>query len=674
MTVSNTNNSVTYTGNGTTIVWSYTFPIPDADSLRVYLIDNSGLLPVTTLIDPVLYSAEGFGEVGGGTVTYPIGDNPAITSDYDIQILRQVPYTQEVDIKNQDNFYPNVVEGMVDRVTMQVQQIANLTSGILTPDVLGDIAIVAAIQAQVVTVAGVYVSVVAVAAIDDEVVAVAGVTDEVVTLAAITTEITTIAGISAELEALYAIRLDIVGVNAISGEVQTVAAIAVEIDTLALMSTELGDIYDNLAAILAVQAALAAITVVASIDTEITTVAGLDTEIAALAARTVEIDAIYAQLPTIAEKMNADGSNSEIEALLFVDIATPALPAAGFGKIYRKADGKFYTLNSAGDEEEIGAGGGAPITTDLTVNIPTDYATLQAAVDDLSYLPIKQGVRIILNIETGHELTHGLLVEYGDYSHFVITSVDATVNLIAGFNYVDATYRCVMQAFQAHAPEWNILVDCAAQIGRALYYDQVSFGKIGSGFGAINATYFGGVDNGAGLYVNGGSAVAGVGSIWTGCSRGAWISRGSAANLEGANFDDATFLGVYASRGCDVAVANCSAQDCGTIGIDSYRSIVSAQSSNVSGAGSRGYLAEGGGILDAHDGVATGCGAYGVSAEGISTINARNVDASTAVTQGFRVTLGSSIEATGTTGTYSQTRNQWLKSGCIFDNDEANAF
>jgi hypothetical protein len=46
------------------------------------------------------------------------------------------------------------------------------------------------------------------------------------------------------------------------------------------------------------------------------------------------------------------------DAPTFTQVATPSTPAAGFNKIYSKADGNFYNLNSSGIEAQIGAGAG----------------------------------------------------------------------------------------------------------------------------------------------------------------------------------------------------------------------------------------------------------------------------------------------------------------------------
>jgi hypothetical protein len=45
------------------------------------------------------------------------------------------------------------------------------------------------------------------------------------------------------------------------------------------------------------------------------------------------------------------------DGITFNEIATPSTPASGERKIYPKNDGKFYQLNDAGEEIELGAGG-----------------------------------------------------------------------------------------------------------------------------------------------------------------------------------------------------------------------------------------------------------------------------------------------------------------------------
>ncbi|NCX93090.1 MAG: hypothetical protein EBX40_00220 [Gammaproteobacteria bacterium] len=50
------------------------------------------------------------------------------------------------------------------------------------------------------------------------------------------------------------------------------------------------------------------------------------------------------------------------------EIATPATPSSGYGKIYFKADGKLYQLNDAGIETQVGTGSGSGGGTNFITN------------------------------------------------------------------------------------------------------------------------------------------------------------------------------------------------------------------------------------------------------------------------------------------------------------------
>lgn len=125
MTLTNPTSSVTHNGNGVTTLWPYSFIIPDDDSARVGLFDvaTSALseLPDTD------YSITGIGEDAGGEVMYPLVGAP-IASAKRLVIWRQVAYTQETELTNQTPYFPKVLEGQLDLIVMQVQQLAEETS------------------------------------------------------------------------------------------------------------------------------------------------------------------------------------------------------------------------------------------------------------------------------------------------------------------------------------------------------------------------------------------------------------------------------------------------------------------------------------------------------------------------------------------------------------------
>src|SRR5690625_1807571 len=94
----------------------------------------------------------------------------------------------------------------------------------------------------------------------------------------------------------------------------------------------------------------------------------------------------------------------------------------------------------------------------IQLRIPTDFPTLQAAIDTYSRLPMRQGARVELLIESGHELTSGLLVEHGDYSRFVISAEAAEVTLATGFA------GTIILGRNAAMPTLNCLIDAQNQV------------------------------------------------------------------------------------------------------------------------------------------------------------------------------------------------------------------
>lgn len=124
MTISVSTNTVVAQGNGLTLSFNYSFPVPLASELYVYLT-SPGVSPV--LLSPTSYSVTGIGTSTGGSVTYPLTGAP-IPIGSSLTIQRKVAYTQLTDLVNQSGFYPNVVENALDYLTMQTQQLAQALS------------------------------------------------------------------------------------------------------------------------------------------------------------------------------------------------------------------------------------------------------------------------------------------------------------------------------------------------------------------------------------------------------------------------------------------------------------------------------------------------------------------------------------------------------------------
>lgn len=179
-------------------------------------------------------------------------------------------------------------------------------------------------------------------------------------------------------------------------------------------------------------------------------------------------------------------------------------------------------------------------TATLTVNIPTDYPTLQSALDDLSTLTLSQGVTIDLVIESGHEVSSGVIVEYGDYSHFVIKSEDAITPVSNSF-----TGDFIRASYSATAPTLGCLVD-----GKGLV--NIAYGLFANSRGLVLPNC--GVNNysGHGLWIYQGSVCDAGSSVFEGGSGPAVrVARASSLNAELSSFINCTASDyvVYVNRG-----------------------------------------------------------------------------------------------------------------------------
>ena len=126
MTVSTSSSSVTYQGNGATTVFPYAFLIPVASDVVVSLTDTTQTPNVVQTLTTAQYSITGLGSSGGGNVTLaadPLTGLP-LANGHAITIARSVPITQPTSLTNQGALWPSVVEGAIDNVVMQCQQLA----------------------------------------------------------------------------------------------------------------------------------------------------------------------------------------------------------------------------------------------------------------------------------------------------------------------------------------------------------------------------------------------------------------------------------------------------------------------------------------------------------------------------------------------------------------------
>lgn len=129
MTVSSsTRKAGPFLGNASATVFPFGFKIFTKADLKVLLVNPSGLsTPLTLDSDYSVTLNPDQNSNPGGWITYPISGTP-LPAAYSLVMLGDLAYDQETDITNGGGFYPNVIEDMSDRSTIQIQQLAEVTS------------------------------------------------------------------------------------------------------------------------------------------------------------------------------------------------------------------------------------------------------------------------------------------------------------------------------------------------------------------------------------------------------------------------------------------------------------------------------------------------------------------------------------------------------------------
>lgn len=122
MTVSTEVDHNEYTGNGVTTSFPYTFRIFQESDLVVQVFDLDENIAVLALDTD--YAVTGAGGYNGGNVIL----SKALANGYRISISRELPVTQETDLRNQGKFFAEVHEDAFDKLTMLIQQVRSLFS------------------------------------------------------------------------------------------------------------------------------------------------------------------------------------------------------------------------------------------------------------------------------------------------------------------------------------------------------------------------------------------------------------------------------------------------------------------------------------------------------------------------------------------------------------------
>jgi len=119
MTVSSTTTRNSYSGDGSTTAFSYTFKIFDEDDIAVILRDDTTAVETTQTIT-TNYTVSGVGNAGGGTITFVT----APPSGKTVVLLRATPLSQLTDYTPNDPFPAESHEDALDKLTFITQELS----------------------------------------------------------------------------------------------------------------------------------------------------------------------------------------------------------------------------------------------------------------------------------------------------------------------------------------------------------------------------------------------------------------------------------------------------------------------------------------------------------------------------------------------------------------------
>jgi hypothetical protein len=114
MTVSSTTTKVSYSGNGSTTVFAYTFKIFAAAEITVIIRSSTGTETVKSLTTH--FTLSNIGVDGGGNVTFV----SAPASGETVVLIRNTPNTQTLDLVENDPFLSSSFEDTLDKITHQL--------------------------------------------------------------------------------------------------------------------------------------------------------------------------------------------------------------------------------------------------------------------------------------------------------------------------------------------------------------------------------------------------------------------------------------------------------------------------------------------------------------------------------------------------------------------------
>lgn len=115
-----------YDGNDSATSFSFAFKVFADTDVLVTVADSDGVETELVLDTDYSVTLNGDQDVSpGGSITYPLSGDPLATGET-LVIVGNIDYDQQAELPNGGNFNATVIEQQLDRMAMQIQQLAEL--------------------------------------------------------------------------------------------------------------------------------------------------------------------------------------------------------------------------------------------------------------------------------------------------------------------------------------------------------------------------------------------------------------------------------------------------------------------------------------------------------------------------------------------------------------------
>lgn len=339
----------------------------------------------------------------------------------------------------------------------------------------------------------------------------------------------------------------------------------------------------------------------------------------------------------------------------------------------------------------------------VTVNVPSDFPTVNAALNEIRQVRPAPGLRFTVNIETGHKLQEKIHIENEDLGHVTITSTDLTVGLADTFPAATRLFTIRNAVSPTLKVVFDGLVGGTNHDAEAIMPDRNSSLRIEGG-GAINcwrgmephrnafvyaegARFNGNTERGISITRNalvclestceatgngtyniriGGTGVlhANPGVVLTGGGQGLHVTGYGRAVAPSADVSNCG-TGVDA-RGGFLQIGGLVANNCTNDAIRLDGSIVDINSATIGSPGAIGiHIVNQGGVIGANGVTISNAVGTGIRAAAPATIDLATASITGAGGQGVMARFGAQVSANGATVTGSFNHDINIGSGSI---------